>query len=640
MPTFTQKPSASRQPSSAVTPAPDRVPAGRGSVASSVLALQRAAGNRAVRRLLERDDAVAPADAVDSGAEGLAPTYAIQAKLAIDQPGDTYEQDADRVADEVMRTPERGLRQEDGSGPMPAPGETEQGAVRDETVRAARIGAGYVGRIAAPPAVREALRSPGRPLDPATRAFMEPRFGYDFSGVRVHTDAAAHRSARDLNARAYATGHDIVFGEGELDSGTREGRTLLAHELTHVVQQQGQEATGAHPVSVASSGPRIAREQKPGLWTPPNAGKMVTDWLTPDPVKPPAMKPPVSRSSDRTRRTRVMVTVTGHASPRWKSARSNPQADAFNLNLSHQRENAVRHRVEALLREALPDQQLVFEYAQTRTADPDPLDLNATVDIDSGAVGSRTTLQEAGKAARTANDSSMRRVDLGIDLSSAIDTVQDTTIHERRKVSGATKNWAIKMGIAVQAEEGVGGGVLNFMLKNRKSGQEVEGWGEYGLGGVGASVPIPTIDMGDYENFTTRQEAVFSDFDYKRFTIGGFGFNALVFGWEWSSMTIYGLPGGDVDDIDVGGFVMGGAGIDIGSGKFGMLWLRDTPDTYTADVERNERKAFTSRMSEAKRHRVLFETGKANISEDQDTILRAFVDGAVETYQRGGVYGP
>src|SRR6266498_1033707 len=89
----------------------------------------------------------------------------------------------------------------------------------------------------APPIVHEVLRAPGRPLDTATRAFMEPRFGHDFSGVRVHTDARAAESARAVNALAYTVGRDVVFGTGQYAPGTGEGKGLLAHELTHVVQQ-------------------------------------------------------------------------------------------------------------------------------------------------------------------------------------------------------------------------------------------------------------------------------------------------------------------------------------------------------------------------------------------------------------------
>jgi hypothetical protein len=90
--------------------------------------------------------------------------------------------------------------------------------------------------------VHDVLHSPGQPLDAGTRAFMEPRFGHDFSQVRVHTDAKAAESARAVNALAYTVGRNMVFGAGQYAPGTSEGRWLMAHELTHVVQQ-GQAST-------------------------------------------------------------------------------------------------------------------------------------------------------------------------------------------------------------------------------------------------------------------------------------------------------------------------------------------------------------------------------------------------------------
>ncbi|HET8631526.1 MAG TPA: DUF4157 domain-containing protein [Thermomicrobiales bacterium] len=88
------------------------------------------------------------------------------------------------------------------------------------------------------------LRAPGRPLDAATRSFMEPRFGHDFSGVRVHTDARAAESARAVGALAYTVGRDLVFGAGQYVPGSRSGQRLLAHELTHVVQQRASGGSG------------------------------------------------------------------------------------------------------------------------------------------------------------------------------------------------------------------------------------------------------------------------------------------------------------------------------------------------------------------------------------------------------------
>ena len=93
-----------------------------------------------------------------------------------------------------------------------------------------------VGPETAPPIVHDVLRSPGQPLDAQTRAFFEPRFGHDFSKVRVHDDAQAVQSAHAVNALAYTVGSDVVFASRP-SLGTQASRELFAHELTHVVQQ-------------------------------------------------------------------------------------------------------------------------------------------------------------------------------------------------------------------------------------------------------------------------------------------------------------------------------------------------------------------------------------------------------------------
>ncbi len=92
--------------------------------------------------------------------------------------------------------------------------------------------------------VHEVLRSPGQPLDAETREFMEPRFEHDFSKVRVHTDEKAAESSSAVNAMAYTVGRDVVFGSGQYAPETGEGRKLMAHELTHVVQQARGGASG------------------------------------------------------------------------------------------------------------------------------------------------------------------------------------------------------------------------------------------------------------------------------------------------------------------------------------------------------------------------------------------------------------
>jgi hypothetical protein len=112
------------------------------------------------------------------------------------------------------------------------------------------------GRMTAPASVDETVRSPGQTLDAATRDFMETRFGYDFGGVRVHADARAAGSARDIAAQAYNVGSHIVFGAGRFDPGSGAGGRLLAHELTHVVQQG---ATGRNDPSCSASSPGLQR---------------------------------------------------------------------------------------------------------------------------------------------------------------------------------------------------------------------------------------------------------------------------------------------------------------------------------------------------------------------------------------------
>jgi outer membrane protein OmpA-like peptidoglycan-associated protein len=107
-----------------------------------------------------------------------------------------------------------------------------------------RFAAGAGPSRTAPPLVHEVLGSPGRPLDPATRAFMEPRFGHDFSQVRVHTDGRAAESARAVAARAYTVGSAIVFAAGQYAPASGSGRRLLAHELAHTIQQSPGRAAG------------------------------------------------------------------------------------------------------------------------------------------------------------------------------------------------------------------------------------------------------------------------------------------------------------------------------------------------------------------------------------------------------------
>lgn len=169
----------------------------------------------------------------------------LQARLGINQPGDRYEREADRMAERVTRA-------SDPQRPENPPALQRRAARQAEPEMV-------------PPVVHEVLRSSGRPLDSATRAEMEPRFGHDFSQVRVHTDARAAQSARAVGAQAYTVGRHVVFGAGQHAPGTVAATRLLAHELTHVVQQGGSPVGLQRQVVTAPTAPgSVAEYTGPG----------------------------------------------------------------------------------------------------------------------------------------------------------------------------------------------------------------------------------------------------------------------------------------------------------------------------------------------------------------------------------------
>jgi hypothetical protein len=196
-----------------------------GSAAQPFHSLQRVAGNRAINRLLT--------------------SRTIQPKLTVSQPDDVYEREAHRVADQVIRMPEppSGLARQHSQQKI------QRGCLQceDELHRLAIQQCSDAGDGETLPMVHEVLGSHGLELDASTRAYMESRFDYDFNAVRVHTDDKAADSAQSVGALAYTVGSEIVFGARQYSPQTQSGRRLLAHELTHVVQQAGAAATASLP---------------------------------------------------------------------------------------------------------------------------------------------------------------------------------------------------------------------------------------------------------------------------------------------------------------------------------------------------------------------------------------------------------
>lgn len=214
----------------------------------------------------------------------------LQPKLTIGQPNDKYEQEADRIADEVMRMPEPGVQrqvepeeeEEEVLQAKPLAGQitplvqrqpdpVEEEEEEEELIQP-KSNTGMAPQVT--PGIAHDIQSfkgTGQPLPTSERAFFEPRFGANFGNVRVHSDARAAHVARSINARAFTLGHDVVFGAGRYSPGNSSGRKLFAHELTHVIQQNGrtnvrlQAANGSIPSPTSTPWQQLPQEVKKTL---------------------------------------------------------------------------------------------------------------------------------------------------------------------------------------------------------------------------------------------------------------------------------------------------------------------------------------------------------------------------------------
>lgn len=216
---------------------------------SDVLALQREAGNEAVTQLLSRTTT----------------SFPIQAKLKVGPTNDMYEQEADRMADNVMSMSSSSEGKHIAGDANPSiqrqmPEEEELLQMKplvqriEQEIQTAKS---YRFQPQDPRKSFEACtafeekidtqRGSGKPLPEKVRTFMEPRFKADFSGVRIHTGKDAAKLNRSLRARAFTHGQDIYMDEGSYNPGSETGKRLLAHELTHVVQQGGGKKLQAEP---------------------------------------------------------------------------------------------------------------------------------------------------------------------------------------------------------------------------------------------------------------------------------------------------------------------------------------------------------------------------------------------------------
>ncbi len=226
-----------------------------------LLHLQRSIGNQAVQRLMR--------------------SRHLQAKLQVGEPDDELEQEADRVAATVMRAPDlQGASEVTGSNrtqissfnrKYSAPPAAEE-ALNTQCVDEKRKGM-LPGKADADQGLQvsegiqaqiESLRGGGQQMPESLRAHFETRFGHDFSGVRLHTGSQAAEAAQKINAKAFTVGREVAFAAGQYAPGTEAGKRLLAHELTHVIQQNGGTPGG---LDGARRGPTIQRQPATGSGT-------------------------------------------------------------------------------------------------------------------------------------------------------------------------------------------------------------------------------------------------------------------------------------------------------------------------------------------------------------------------------------
>ncbi|MGB1251719.1 MAG: DUF4157 domain-containing protein, partial [Candidatus Promineifilaceae bacterium] len=191
--------------------------------------------------------AAAPPPADESNDNNQVNTPVVQTKMTVNEVNDPFEQEADQVADQVMQAPVSAQRVAI-EGEVGAADQAQR-ATEGDPLGGETVNSDVESRV-------NKLNGGGEPLPDSSRSFFESRMGADFSGVRIHRDAGSAELSNDLNARAFTTGNNIAFNSGEYNPGTPDGDRLIAHELTHTVQQgaagelQRQPNEGGMPVQL------------------------------------------------------------------------------------------------------------------------------------------------------------------------------------------------------------------------------------------------------------------------------------------------------------------------------------------------------------------------------------------------------
>jgi hypothetical protein len=344
---------------------------------------------------------------------------------------------------------------------------------------------------------------------------------------------------------------------------------------------------------------------------------------TPDPPSVPPSSSTSSPSAETADAPSFRVRLVAHASPRWRGAGSNEEADRNNLALSQRRAQHVQLEVERIFAKHFPNGASVTTDLVVEHED-------GTVGVSSDARGSQDTLLEA-RGQRQDDAAERRRVDVIIESSQDF---KGTAGASRPIINypTASKFWYVSVDVSAGGSLGAAGSLITLSLKNALTGETMTG--KVWAAGVGpkASIGATTSIWSDPTSFSTEDEVNFQDFDgvWVRYTTAGIN---LFIGYEKSYISFIGL-GDDAKSIDVGGFNTGTVGIggSVVAGKLSldgpfpptMLPIPDT-DRIVVPYERTEQGQD--------KHRVLFATGSAELIDLEADILDSFIASAVASHR-------
>lgn len=317
------------------------------------------------------------------------------------------------------------------------------------------------------------------------------------------------------------------------------------------------------------------------------------------------------------------VNMVGHASPRWEHTHGD-DSDELNLNLSQERVNAVETLFAELMMQYHPQAASNF----TSQAQNDEVYMSGGNGVTSSAVGDRQTTQEA-DGNNQANDPQMRRVDIDVDItqqSQASTASSQTVTYPEVQQDAVTRDWSVKILFVTTGGEGIYAGVGMGIIKNRRTGQTARGTFIAGGGGAGVELPIPAAAPNpEWTDFQTRSPTSFNAFDGAtvRFTHLDVGIG--IAGYSFGYLTFTDLMDGPAN---VSGFVMNQWG--VGGSVTAGQWHFDNPPPAPPTVPESSggmsvAEETTTTSASQYNHRVLFETGSAEITDAERERLEAFV---------------